>query len=283
MASETFTAKQTSVKAAWCNEVDNLVHTIFGNPTAEKIKLETNGDFYIGPSASPALFIDVSLNKISLGNNLTTESVILELGRNRVGDGNCFIDLVTDTTYTDYGLRINRTAGANANSFIDHRGTGDLIAKVTEAGSFSVRTNNITALTVDSSQNVGIGISTPDTNLHVWNGSAGAVSAPAATTLLTLENNSNAWISFLSPNTGVQGLKFGDPDNNTSGLISYDHTNKYISIFVEGTTNCRVDDDATAGNTRLLIYDVDNATLERVSVGAADSGGAGFKLLRIPN
>lgn len=43
------------------------------------------------------------------------------------------------------------------------------------------------------------------------------------------------------------------------------------------------DADATAGNTRFLIYDVDNGQLERVSVGAADSGGAGYKLLRIAN
>lgn len=47
--------------------------------------------------------------------------------------------------------------------------------------------------------------------------------------------------------------------------------------------SARVDGDTTAGNTRLLIYDVDNATIERVSVGAADSGGVGYKVLRIPN
>lgn len=45
----------------------------------------------------------------------------------------------------------------------------------------------------------------------------------------------------------------------------------------------RVDATAVAGNTALMIYDVDNNTLERVTVGAADSGGVGFKLLRIPN
>ncbi len=44
-----------------------------------------------------------------------------------------------------------------------------------------------------------------------------------------------------------------------------------------------VDGDNTAGNTRLMVYDVDNAMLERVSVGAANSGGAGYKVLRIPN
>lgn len=43
------------------------------------------------------------------------------------------------------------------------------------------------------------------------------------------------------------------------------------------------DASTTGGHTRLLIYDVDNGTLERVTVGAADSGGTGYKVLRIPN
>lgn len=41
--------------------------------------------------------------------------------------------------------------------------------------------------------------------------------------------------------------------------------------------------EPAAGETALWLYDADNATLERVTVGAADSGGAGFKVLRIPN
>lgn len=50
-----------------------------------------------------------------------------------------------------------------------------------------------------------------------------------------------------------------------------------------GAVSISFDASATAGNTRLLVYDVDNATLERVTVGASDSGGAGYKVLRIPN
>lgn len=45
----------------------------------------------------------------------------------------------------------------------------------------------------------------------------------------------------------------------------------------------KVDASKVAGETRLFVYDVDNGTLERVTVGAADSGGAGFKVLRIAN
>jgi hypothetical protein len=49
------------------------------------------------------------------------------------------------------------------------------------------------------------------------------------------------------------------------------------------TERLRVDTTTTAGQTALLLWDVDNGTLERVTVGAADSGGVGFKVLRIPN
>jgi hypothetical protein len=56
-----------------------------------------------------------------------------------------------------------------------------------------------------------------------------------------------------------------------------------LGLATNGEEALRVDNDSTAGNTRFLIYDVDNATLERVSVGAADSGGSGYKVLRIVN
>lgn len=38
-----------------------------------------------------------------------------------------------------------------------------------------------------------------------------------------------------------------------------------------------------AGGVYLQVHDVDNGALEQVTVGAADSGGSGFKVLRIPN
>lgn len=56
-----------------------------------------------------------------------------------------------------------------------------------------------------------------------------------------------------------------------------------VSLVTTGTAALKVDNSATATQTRLLIYDVDNGQIERVTVGAADSGGAGFKVLRIPN
>jgi len=56
-----------------------------------------------------------------------------------------------------------------------------------------------------------------------------------------------------------------------------------------GTGGVLIDDTAefdgstTAGDTRLKVWDVDNGQMERVTVGAADSGGTGYKVLRIAN
>lgn len=45
----------------------------------------------------------------------------------------------------------------------------------------------------------------------------------------------------------------------------------------------QVDLSTTAGNTRFLLWDVDKGAMSRVTVGAADSAGIGYKVLRVPN
>jgi hypothetical protein len=59
----------------------------------------------------------------------------------------------------------------------------------------------------------------------------------------------------------------------------------YVASFNDYSAieRLRIDSPVTAGQTALLLYDVDNNTIERVTVGIADSGGVGFKVLRIPN
>jgi hypothetical protein len=48
-------------------------------------------------------------------------------------------------------------------------------------------------------------------------------------------------------------------------------------------TGLRVVTSAVAGDTDIMVWDVNSGAIARVSVGAADSGGVGFKVLRIPN
>jgi hypothetical protein len=66
-------------------------------------------------------------------------------------------------------------------------------------------------------------------------------------------------------------------------IVSVENNLGQIDLAPNRTAQCTIDLDETAGNTRMLLYDVDSAALQRVSVGADDSGGTGFKVLRIPN
>ena len=102
--------------------------------------------------------------------------------------------------------------------------------------------------------------------------------------------------NFVVSNGGAEGLEISTVDvDQLIRFLTYDRVAAgYIALRLEATQfelyagsspieSMRVDSNATAGNTRMLVWDVDNGQLERVSVGAADSGGAGFKVLRIPN
>jgi hypothetical protein len=88
-------------------------------------------------------------------------------------------------------------------------------------------------------------------------------------------------------NAGVVGFQFANDAG--AGQSAYEFTRSgnqatQHNFYIGASVNVgRFDNSATAGHTRLLVWDVDNGALERVSVGVADSGGAGFKVLRIPN
>lgn len=133
--------------------------------------------------------------------------------------------------------------------------------------------------------NVGIGTDvTPNGTLHVQTASAGQNSPSTSADDLIVENSTAAGITILTPNTATGRIAFGDPEDAASGQIIYDHgTDKNLKIQVEATNVFKLDDTLTSGDTAMFIWDVDNATLERVTVGAADSCGTGYKCLRIPN
>lgn len=103
--------------------------------------------------------------------------------------------------------------------------------------------------------------------------------------LITISNfglniRSLGGIRNVTPSATVPTLLPNITGSQTTGMGGLAGT---ISLIIDGAEFARIDGSTTATQTRFLIYDVDNATLERVTVGAADSGGVGFKYLRIPN
>lgn len=159
-------------------------------------------------------------------------------------------------------------------------------------GSSGVAIGNAASITHFSAMVLGVAVSSAANNsvvighsngynLVVIGGNGASNAAPTATITWRGTNGNGANLvgsaivlsTGLGTGTGASSnidLQVGIPVGAGSGQ----HT---------AQTGLRVSRSVVAADTWLMVFDVDNATLERVSVGAADSGGVGFKLLRIPN
>jgi len=100
--------------------------------------------------------------------------------------------------------------------------------------------SNATAITIDSSENVGIGV-TPDSEprLHVHKASAGSV-ASATNSVLTLENSTTAILQFLTPNSASAQIRFGDPEDTGAGYIQYGHSDNSLQFSANGPEKMRI-------------------------------------------
>ena len=107
-----------------------------------------------------------------------------------------------------------------------------------------------TAITINSSEQVGIGTTSPDSNskLHVYNGASGQSSATNNTEVV-IENNSTTGISFLTPNNASSGLWFADPESNASGRFYYTHSDNSLNVFTGGTQRLKIDGDGLKFNS----------------------------------
>lgn len=70
----------------------------------------------------------------------------IKVGNGRTGDGASLLDLIGDTTYSTFGLRVGRNGGANAEGYIHHRGTNDFSVAALDAGRIVIKTNNTARL-----------------------------------------------------------------------------------------------------------------------------------------
>jgi hypothetical protein len=136
---------------------------------ADALAIVTGGQYAIActstqavgiKTANPSTALHVAGNARVGADDVTDAH--LQIGKGATGNRNSYIDIVGDTTYTDYGLRVIRNnTGANATSELKHRGTGALNFTTEEAAPIVFNTTNSPALTILAGGNVGIGTSTP--------------------------------------------------------------------------------------------------------------------------
>jgi len=78
----------------------------------------------------------------------------IEVGSGATGDITSFVDLIGDTTYSDYGARFIRFGGANATTDFRHRGTGDFRLIAQDSAAISLQTASTERLKITSSGDV---------------------------------------------------------------------------------------------------------------------------------
>ena len=112
-------------------------HIFRTNSGTEKMRLDSSGDLQVKGG-------QITISKAGALNHL-------EIGSGQTSSQYAYMDLIGDTTYTDYGLRVIRgNTGANAVSQILHRGTGAFDISTQDAASLNLYTGSVKRLEIDS-------------------------------------------------------------------------------------------------------------------------------------
>lgn len=93
---------------------------------------------------------------------------------------------------------------------------------------------------------VGIGIAAPDSLLHSHIGTSGAIAAITGTNL-TLESNTNQYLSFLTPTANFAAVVFGNETDNDFAGIYYDTTNGFQFRNAGNLTRVCIEEDGDVG------------------------------------
>ena len=91
------------------------------------------------------------------------------------------------------------------------------------------------ALTVAADGKIGVGDSAPDGLLHLYSGSAGAVTAGAGADDLIVENSGDVGMSLISPDVNKATIAFGSASDAKGAALSWDYTTSALILATSKT------------------------------------------------
>ena len=202
-----------------------------------------------GSSGARMRFTDTGTQSYTLGNSGTSLSINNESQSTTPfsidSSGNLLIGTTTEgvaggenLTIGDSGeggMTIRTGTSSKGNIYFSDGTSGDSeyegIIRYDHNGDYmTFATASAHRMRIDSSGNVGIGTTSPDSKLHVFNGEAN-ITADADADDLIVENNGAAGITIGSSASSVGSIRFADSSQSRSGMVYYSHITNEMRFY----------------------------------------------------
>jgi len=152
-----------------------------------------------------------------------------------------------------------------------------------------VDNSNATAITIDSSENVGIGTTSPTNKAHIYKAASGRAWTPDGADVLAIENNDSIAFDIRCPDSNQGLILFSDASARARGIVGYEHSSDAMYMSTAGSERMRIDSAGYVGmgvtnpsaySSRLVLNSLGTYTLWQTSTGvtrgvfgSSESGG----------
>jgi hypothetical protein len=155
-----------------------------------------------------------------------------------------------------------------------------LVQTADTSGVLQLQTASTTAVTVDASQNVGIGTTSPLGKLNVSSASFGGTVSSNGNQIV-VENSGNAGITIASGASSAGNIFFADSGDTADGYVQYDQSGRSMRFGTATAERMRIDSSgnvnigqssAFASSIRTTIKAADTSSQSLALVSAVTSG-----------
>ena len=243
------------VSTRWNTNANSVAKFVSNSGSNVVANFAGNGDisFYEDTGTTPKLFWDASAEKLGIGNSAPTTTLdVTGSITSQSSAGYATATLKADTSNSGSGgtpeLRFELGGTQKARFRVD---TSDNVEIATGTGAGSTRFNiasngdisfyNAAATSQSffwdaSAESLGIGTSSPSTELHVLKSDS-----DADVTIEGTGTGVDARLNLYANSTGVSQIRFGDEADTNIGLLTYDHSDDSMQFRVNDSERMRID------------------------------------------